>query len=243
VVDSRGGQGVATFLVDERPQAGAAIALTEAAARHAQVRRLHEGDAVRVVDGAGTIGTGQLLARAKTSVSVRVESVQSVSRPLAVSLFVPVADRDRMLWLAEKATELAVTRWQPVVFARSRSVSPRGEGEAFARKVRARMISALEQSGGAWLPEMAPECSLMEASITMGDAARYVLDAGGAPLDAFAPFRATALMVGPEGGIEAAELDQLRASGWLPASVGGTTLRFETAGIAALAIVRASQGR
>ncbi|HET7631219.1 MAG TPA: RsmE family RNA methyltransferase, partial [Gemmatimonadaceae bacterium] len=157
-MDSRGSKGVATFFVEEQPRVGGTVTLSEAAARHAQVRRLREGDAARVVDGAGTIGTGQLVEVHRQDPSVRLQSVESVSRLPDLTLCVPVADRDRMLWLAEKATELGVTRWQPVQFARSRSVSPRGEGPAFAGKLRARIVSALEQSGGAWLPEIAPEC-------------------------------------------------------------------------------------
>jgi 16S rRNA (uracil1498-N3)-methyltransferase len=34
-------------------------------------------------------------------------------------LLAPVADRDRMLWLAEKTVELGLTSWRPVVWRRS----------------------------------------------------------------------------------------------------------------------------
>jgi 16S rRNA (uracil1498-N3)-methyltransferase len=245
LVDGHGDSGVATFFVAERPEAGATLSLSESAERHAHVRRLREGDAVRVVDGVGTIGMGRYCATGRRAGhgEVNVDVTEWVDRPAELTLFVPVADRDRMLWLAEKACELAVTRWQPVMFARSRSVSPRGEGEAFARKVRARMISALEQSGGAWLPQVDAERSLEDAMATVGEAACYVLDVEGAPLSHMAPFGTTAIALGPEGGMEASEVDALHARGWRSASLGATTLRFETAGIAAAAIVRASQGR
>ena len=55
--------------------------------------------------------------------------------------------------LAEKVTELGVTSWRPVVWRRSKSVSPRGEGPTFQGKVRGRMTSALIQSGSGWLPD------------------------------------------------------------------------------------------
>ena len=243
MVERGSGSVVATFFVESKPEAGATVALSEAAARHAQVRRIPVGDELRVVDGAGTIGYGTLASLSKRGGEVAVVAVEQVIRPVALTLVVPVADRERMLWLAEKATELAVTDWQPVMFARSRSVSPRGEGEAFERKVYARMVSALEQSSGAWLPTMHDVCSLDDAMSRCADAERYVLDQAGAAMPSFAPFGASAVVVGPEGGIEPDELGLLLARGWRAASLGGSILRFETAGVAAAAIIRASQGR
>jgi 16S rRNA (uracil1498-N3)-methyltransferase len=156
-----------------------------------------------------------------------------------VHLLVPVADRDRMLWLAEKCAELAITTWQPVIFARSRSVVPRGEGDAFAAKVRARMVAALEQSGGAWLPEIRRELSLEEAVARVSTRGRYLLDRGAQPLDATEAAEGAAVAFGPEGGIEPEERALLEHLGWRRAALAPTTLRFETAGTAAVAVLRA----
>jgi 16S rRNA (uracil1498-N3)-methyltransferase len=211
---------------------------------HARVRRVAPGDAVRLTDGAGNVGFGTVERLDSRAGLVRVERCEEVARPESLTLLVPVADRERMLWLAEKAAELAVSDWRPVPCARSRSVSPRGEGDGFARKLRARMIGALEQSGGAWLPTVHPEASLDEAAYACeGVERRIVLDGSGVALPSLAPFHAAAVAFGPEGGLEPAELEMLMARGWRSASVGATTLRFETAGIAAAAIIRASQGR
>jgi 16S rRNA (uracil1498-N3)-methyltransferase len=230
---------VATFVADATPQVGQRASLGESAAHHARVRRLAAGDHVRLTDGAGVLGEGRIERLAKRELQVLVERVESRPRPRAIELLVPVGDRDRMLWLAEKATELAVTVWQPVIYARSRSVTPRGEGESFREKVRLRMEAALEQSSGAWLPEI-------RAEITAGDAvrhpaqARIVLDAGGDPLLRMTMTAPVALAFGPEGGFEPEELDAFLDAGWRAAAVGPSTLRFETAGIAAVAAVRAA---
>jgi 16S rRNA (uracil1498-N3)-methyltransferase len=120
------------------------------------------------------------------------------------------------------------------------SVSPRGEGSAFAEKVRARMISALEQSGGAWLPRFLDDADLDAIDAPAG-ATRVLLDGGGQPLLALEPRRDTVLVFGPEGGLEPGERERLAAAEWMPASLGRTTLRFETAGLAAAAVVRAAQ--
>ena len=243
MVERRGGSSLATFFVEGTLGSGVPVSLSEAAAKHARVRRLEVGDEVRLTDGRGTVAMGALIRLDHRAGEVEVASCARVPRPSPLALLVPVADRDRMLWLAEKAAELAVTDWRPVLYVRSRSVSPRGEGEAFARKVRARMIGALEQSGGAWLPAIHNEASLGEALAACADARGLVLDADGAALPSLAPFGATAIAVGPEGGLEPVERDELAACGWRAASLGGTTLRFETAGVAAAAMVRAAQGR
>lgn len=243
MVERRGSAGVATFFVDDTPAVGTVIVLSDDAVKHARVRRLAAGDPVRLTDGRGTLAHGSLRKLDHRVGEVDVQACELVDRPVPLTLLVPVADRDRMLWLAEKAAELAVSDWRPVLYVRSRSVSPRGEGPAFARKLAARMKSALEQSGGAWLPVVHDEQAL-DGAITACEGSRgFVLDAGGAPLPGFAPFDAAAIAVGPEGGLEPAEHDLLLSRRWSAASLGGTTLRFETAGVAAAAIVRAAQGR
>ncbi len=47
---------------------------------------------------------------------------------------------------------------------------------------------------------------------------------------------ALVIAVGPEGGWSDDESERFQEEGWLPASLGGTILRAETAAIAAMAI-------
>jgi len=51
------------------------------------------------------------------------------------------------------------------------------------------------------------------------------------------------VVVGPEGGLTAGEADRLRAAGYRPMTLGPFTLRFETAAVAAAAIVAAARQR
>jgi 16S rRNA (uracil1498-N3)-methyltransferase len=211
------------------------IELGESAAHHARVKRLAPGDPVNVTNGEGQFGTGRIEAIGKSSLRVVVRDLRLLPAPPAIHLCVPVADKDRMLWVAEKATELQVASWIPVMYSRSRSVSPRGEGESFDRKVLARMIAALEQSGGAWLPQIHP-IQLVE---DIADRRGIVLERGGPPLGKSELTDPLTIAVGPEGGFEPEELETLRDRGWLAASLGDVTLRFETAAIGAVAIARA----
>jgi 16S rRNA (uracil1498-N3)-methyltransferase len=231
---------VTTFYVPDLPSSpGGVASLGRSSAHHAAVKRLSEGDEVRLTDGAGSVARATIRSLRREHLLAEVGERERVAPLPVLEVLVPVADRDRMLWLAEKCAELAVTVWQPVLFARSRSVAPRGEGEAFATKVRARMIAALEQSGGAWLPDVRRERPLEAALAGARAPAKYVLVRSGGRLNPSDAAGGASVILGPEGGIEEDELAAIEAAGWRRVSLGTTTLRFETAGVAAAAVIRA----
>jgi 16S rRNA (uracil1498-N3)-methyltransferase len=240
VVDGGRSSGVATFFFDGLLEAAGTVELGESEAHHARVRRLAPGDRVRLINGAGTAATGVLARVTKGSVTATVEHVSHVPPLPPIHLLAPVADRERMLWLAEKATELGLTSWRAVMWRRSRGVAPRGEGETFHGKVRARMISAITQSGGAWLPSILPDVSAEEVVETADPGARFLLDGSGEPMLTVPVSAPLTIAVGPEGGLDDDERERLVRAGWMPVSLGPTTLRFETAGTAALSIARAA---
>jgi 16S rRNA (uracil1498-N3)-methyltransferase len=238
VVDRDDRPPVATFFTNAAFAARATVSLSEAAAHHARVKRLTVGDRVRLTDGNGRVALGAITSL-REDCDVAIESVNDVPRQAPIHLKVPIGDRDRMLLLAEKATELGVDTWQAVRFRRSMSVNPRGEGASFAEKIRARMVSALEQSGGAWLPRQLPDVAPQDVT---GTGACVLLDIEGEPLlRGLADVPECSLLFGPEGGLEVEERNALLGAGWRPACLAATTLRFETAGIAAVAVVRAAQ--
>lgn len=229
-----------SFFTDASLQPGSALDLAESVAHHLRVRRLAVGEELLLLDGRGHRALATLETIGRRDARVLVRDVTD-SPPLpAVHLLVPISDRERMLWLAEKATELGVSSWRPVAWRRSRSVTPRGEGAAFAEKVRLRSVAALEQSGGAWLPSIHADASPAAAIAEAPVGARLVLDAGGAPMLHAPVVAPVTLAIGPEGGLEADELELLRAAGFRAASLAGNMLRFETAAVAALAVARAA---
>ena len=224
---------------------GAQVLLDEQAARHIRVLRLEAGAVVGIRDGRGGIGEGLIVRITRTMAQVEVTAAEARLPLPEVHMLVPVADRDRMLWLAEKCAELGATSWRPVLWRRSRSVSPRGEGVAFQGRIRSRMTLALAQSEGAWLPQRFPEATLERAILAAPDGLRVVLDSESEPLVGrdlaaspvgFEP--PVVLALGPEGGLEADEMAALAEAGFRARSMGPTILRFETAAVAALAIAR-----
>jgi 16S rRNA (uracil1498-N3)-methyltransferase len=244
VTPHSGPQGAAPrFFAPEPFAAHATVTVGEDAARHMRVLRLGPGSAVLLLDGQGSRATGTLRTLAKRSATIEVERIDAIPAAPAVHALVPIADRDRMLWLAEKAAELEAASWRPVMWKRSRSVSPKGEGSVFQGRVLARMTSALEQSGNAWLPATYPDATPEHALAALPPSRRLVLDAAGESIvRALARPGAAPLVVavGPEGGFEDAEMSLLLDAGFERVSLGSMTLRFETAGIAALAHARAA---
>jgi 16S rRNA (uracil1498-N3)-methyltransferase len=220
---------------------GGTVTLSDEAAHHIRVARVAVGECVALRDGAGKAAVGTLVKLSKNSALVDVTDTSEIPRPPPIHLLAPVADRDRMLWLAEKAMELGVTSWRPVIWRRSKSVSPRGEGPMFQAKVRARMTSALIQSGSGWLPDLFPEATIERAVAAAPLGTRLLLTKDGEPIAGVPMHSPVTIALGPEGGIEPAERDVFIGAAFLPVKLGSSTLRFETAGVAAVAIVAASQ--
>lgn len=233
-------QVLATFFSTDQFVAGGHVSLGDDAAQHARVIRIGPGARVALRDGAGGAATGVIARMTKRSLTVDVDNVWEIPAPAPVHMLVPIADRDRMLLLAEKVTELGATSWRPVVWRRSKSVEGRGEGPTFVGRIRLRMISALAQSGGGWLPEIHPSAPVARAIAAAPEGSRILLDAASAEsmMSVNLSFPLV-IALGPEGGLADDERQQMVDGGFTPVRIAPAILRFETAGVAALAIARA----
>lgn len=195
-----------------------------------RARRVAVGDRVRLVDGRGSARWSVVDAVTSERASLRVEGPAPTFEPVRrVALLASVVRPERAVWLVEKATELGVSELQWFVSERtSRTFSERALGRQ--RRV---AKSALEQSGGAWLPEIGTPVPLEEAGIGAGAAALH--PGAGKPLPSVRGV--DALVVGPEGGFSEAEIERLVGRGAALANLGPRILRTETAAVAALAVV------
>ena len=136
--------------------------LPEAAARHAQVRRVQPGDALRLFDGRGREHVAQVLQMGRKAVAVRVGAAWPALPEMAqrLTLAVGMPANERMDTLVEKATELGVHAIQPLECERS---VLRLSGERAQRKRehwQAVAVAASEQCGRAWVPQVAEVCPL-----------------------------------------------------------------------------------
>lgn len=135
----------------------------------------------------------------------------------------------------EKATELGVRRIQPVITRRCVADSLNPE------RARTIITEAAEQCARTALPELAEPLRL-DALLRGWETGRALFladELGGAPAsEAFAAGSAAAgLLVGPEGGFDDAEREQIRARAEArPISLGPRILRGETASLAGVAL-------
>jgi 16S rRNA (uracil1498-N3)-methyltransferase len=220
-------------------QVGGVVILEDEEAHHVRVRRLGDGAIVRLVDGHGAVATARV-AFDRELIAARVIATTTVAPPPATELWVGAGDRERFLLLVEKATELGATRVVPLVTERSQQVATRFQAVHVDKAVR-RAREALKQSGGTWIPTVSSPLALSEAIRQAGGTAagtgagRFVADAEGGALPALREGDGVQWMVGPEGGFTEGELVAVKGAGFRPIALGRAVLRFDTAGISALA--------
>jgi len=216
-------------------QAGGVIVLDEDEAHHVRVRRLEEGAAVRLVDGKGGIATARL-ANDQDALVARVVATTLVPAPPATEVFVGSGDRDRFLDMVEKATELGATKIQPVITERSQQVATRFQS-VHVQKATRRAREATKQCGTAWTPVVAQPMPLAEVLKQKIRAVRLLASTQGGAMPALKESDQVQWMVGPEGGFTEPELARVQSAGFTPVALWRSTLRFDTAALAALALV------
>ena len=147
--------------------------------------------------------------------------------------------KDRFDWIAEKACELGVARFVPVLTARCVVDKVKDD------RLRAHMIEAAEQCERTALPHIAPLTKL-DAVLKdwPSDRILYFCDErGGAPMLEAISAGPAALLIGPEGGFTDGENALIRAhANARPISLGPRILRADTAAVAAISVWMAKNG-
>jgi 16S rRNA (uracil1498-N3)-methyltransferase len=214
----------------------------------ATVRRLRPGERADVSDGAGTLAESVVRDVGRDCVVLAVRSVRAVPSPrprVTVVQALPKGDRGELA--VELMTEVGVDRVVP--WAAERCVA-RWQGERGAKslgKWRGVAREASKQSRRAWLPEVTAQETLAGVGRLVRAARCAVLLAADADTTlsglALPESGEILLIVGPEGGISAAERRALSAAGAVEARLGPTVLRTSTAGAAATAVLLSRCGR
>ena len=244
----RGGAPPSATVVAKGPfLAGGVVILDEDEAHHLRVRRVGDGAVIRLVDGRGAVATARISLEG-TVTSARVVATTMIGAPPPTELILGAGDRDRFLSAVEKATELGATRIVPVLAERVGGVATRFQA-SHVEKAAARAREAVKQCGATWTPLVSSPVSLGEAIRQPAGAGaahapmRFLADPDGGPMPALREGAAVQWAIGPEGGFTEAESTQLKGAGFTPVTLGRSTLRFDTAAVAALAMTAAMRGR
>jgi 16S rRNA (uracil1498-N3)-methyltransferase len=213
------------------------------------VLRLREGARVLVFNGRDGEWIAEIAgARKRTCALCVVERVRAQSTgPLVDYLFAPLKHA-RLDYMVQKATEMGVARFRPVMT--HRTIAERVNLE----RMRSNVIEAAEQCGVLQVPEVFEPIKLMAALAAWpADRPLIVCDEGANvanPLSQLAAASAQSgevgrvgVLIGPEGGFDPQERDHILARDFVvPISLGPRIMRADTAAVAALALVNAAIG-
>jgi 16S rRNA (uracil1498-N3)-methyltransferase len=236
--------GVESFVADRfycpDPPAHGQLALKGDEAHHlARVRRVNVNDVVELFDGNGMVYLAEVREVGKDAARLTIrEALRAAPEACELTLATAVPKGVRFDWLVEKATELGVARFVPLITERS-VVDPRSQK---LDRVRRLVIEAAKQCGRSYLMDVVPAFTLAEYFAQETAPIRLICHPGGRvarewPV-AHVGARA-AVAIGPEGGFSPAEIESATAAGWLRIGLGVTRLRIETAGLVASAIIMA----
>jgi 16S rRNA (uracil1498-N3)-methyltransferase len=226
------------LFVEAALTAGEAVALdAEAAGYLGRVLRHEVGAGVLLFNGRDGEWSARIVRLDKRGAQLAVDALvrpQSAG-PDVWALFAPVK-RQQTDWLVEKATELGAARLMPVLTRRTIAETVRTDRLATIAREAAEQCERLEA------PAVADAMALDR--VLAGWPAQRVLfladERGAAPSltdPCFVGVRSWAVLTGPEGGFDSAELAWLRGLPFVrPISLGPRILRAETAMAAALAI-------
>ena len=230
--------------VDAELRSEQLVTLPKEAARHVgKVLRLPAGAPLVLFNGQG----GEWLAELRfedgiAQAELREYDGANKASPLAVTLLQAIGRGERMDYAIQKAVELGVAAIQPLFTERT---VVKLDGQRLQKRQQHWQqvaVAACEQSGRNLVPTVMPACRFAEALAIEADLRCLLAPAADSPLPAQVQPQTVALLIGPEGGLSGAELEQATAAGWQAWQLGPRILRTETAGSAALAILQARWG-
>ena len=215
--------------------------LPEAQAHYiGRVLRHAAGDAVQLFDGSGQEYLGELIEVGKKAVRVelREQLAGQAESPLRIHLGQGLSRGERMDWAIQKATELGASEITPIVSARCEVRLKDERADKRLAHWRQVAISACEQCGRSVLPVIHASVTLAEWQAHVQAELKLVLHPVAAPLESHARPHSLAFLIGPEGGLSEAEVEQAKAAGFHAARLGPRVLRTETAPVVALAVAQ-----
>ena len=224
------------------PEKGMRVRLSHDESHHAaRVRRSRTGEDIWAITGTGTAARCTIKDPDPSGVTVEVlEIVENWREPRRrVSLYQALVRPPMMDTIVEQGTELGMARLVPIITER---VERRG-----TRLERWRRLAAesAKQCGRGWIPQITeplgwdrffsqlPDnplivtCDNAQAGLLEVILENRILPEAG-PLS---------IVVGPEGGLVAAELEDLQDIGAIEVNLGSRRLRSETAAVSALALL------
>ncbi|HYJ88612.1 MAG TPA: 16S rRNA (uracil(1498)-N(3))-methyltransferase [Pyrinomonadaceae bacterium] len=224
---------------------GSVTLATDEARYLREVLRLKVGDEVYVFDGEGKEFRSQIEESRRDTATLKVVEEVAPARPespLELTLAVALLKGEKFDLVVQKATELGAARIVPVV-TKLADVRLRDTSDATKRVARWQRIAleAAKQSGRAVVPDVLDPVGFESlVSETGSNRAIMFSERDGQPIAEALVELSTSLtaLVGSEGGWTDQEITMARDNGWRIVTLGGRTLRAETAAITVVALLQ-----
>jgi 16S rRNA (uracil1498-N3)-methyltransferase len=232
------------FFIEKPDSESGYVSIVGTDANHIKnVLRMRAGDKISIVDGSGNehLAIIEKLASGRIDVSVDARIISNRESPVKIIIAQAYLKHKKMDCIVRQLTELGVSQWAPFFAARS---VPRPDNKQLAKRTaRWEIISreALKQCRRnrlmkIWHPvafkdilKSGRNCDLKIIFYTneTGHLDTLLKSHNRSPT-----LRIIMALIGPEGGFTPQEIENAKAAGFIPASLGPRVLRAETATVA-----------
>jgi 16S rRNA (uracil1498-N3)-methyltransferase len=203
------------------------------------VLRVKPSDELEIIDGSGTVYSAIVSSIHKDKIKLEIINSAKSEAELKTKIILAqsLPKSKKMDFIVQKCTELGVSEIIPVVSERSVA---KGEKSGRWQKI---AKEAAEQSGRALIPKISAltdfqsllkkknefDLALIPWELEKTNKLKAILQ-NSSPKNII-------ILIGPEGGFSSQEIEQAKAAGFIPVSLGKRILRAETAGLAILSMI------
>ena len=226
--------------VDQHFAVNKKIILEKSSTHHLlKVLRKKEGDEIILFDGKGNscLGVISLLNKSQLELEIIELFDKTLRSGIKISLGQSLIKSDPLNFIIQKATELGVASFYPLITDRSVIKLKMTKNRALKWSLIAR--GACEQCGENWLPIIESPMKLDKWAEVEKSKIKIVLYPHANNKISDLDYKdSVSLAIGPEGDFTEYEVDSLIEKGFIPVTIGQRILRAETAAISAISSVR-----
>ncbi|CDH34392.1 16S rRNA (uracil(1498)-N(3))-methyltransferase [Xenorhabdus bovienii] len=231
----------------ERLSVESEIYLSDEAANHVgRVLRMSNGQPLQLFDGSNQVFDAELIEASKKTIKVRITDgkLSDHESPLNLHLGQVMSRGEKMEFTIQKSVELGVNTITPLL---SERCGVKLDAERLEKKLqqwKKIVISACEQCGRNRIPEIRPVMSLEawcaenDGSLKLNLHPRASQSINTLPL----PVEKIRLLIGPEGGLSAEEIEMTANHQFTDILLGPRVLRTETTALTAITALQVRFG-
>ncbi|MEO6868628.1 MAG: RsmE family RNA methyltransferase [Ginsengibacter sp.] len=227
------------FFLENIPKEDRPI-LDEASSHHlSRVLRMKEGELIVLTDGKGNLYEAAITAAHKSKSEVRILEKKQIAfdLPEVTIAISPIKNVSRFEWFIEKCTELGVHKIIPVICSRTEKFNYKQE------RLQNILKSAIMQSRQPWMPQLMASEKIENLIVNASASHRFIAHCNRDENKLSLPGNikkdeSRIILIGPEGDFTEEEVNFAIAHKFIPITLGASTLRTETAGIAAAVLLK-----